>query len=239
MKCALCQQVTQLCDSHVIPEFLYRPLYDSKHRFFRISSDPTKRDIILQKGVREPLLCKVCETRLSRYEAYFKRVFFDGGIGRAVDDGRYLRIRDIDYKRIKLLFLSILWRMGVSSLDFFREVKLGPHQEKLRTMILQENPGNPSDYGFLAVAPYLDGRLGNWFSAPDSERVGSNRLYRVVLGGVLFIFFVPGRDLPPPLVGLFAQADGRWMIRKEKVEDIQFLYHYVIELGEAIHRRNG
>src|SRR5207302_215044 len=181
-----------------------------------ISSNPEKRDATLQQGVRERLLCQQCETRFSRHEGYFKRAFFNGGIGESADDGRYLRLRGLDYKGIKLLFLSIVWRMGVSSLDLFREVKLGPHQEKLRTMLLKGDPGGPTDYGFLTIAPYLEGRLGNWVTPPDAERVGANRLYRVVMGGVLFIFFVPGRGLSPPITGLFLQTDGRWMIRKEK-----------------------
>src|SRR5437870_3517058 len=98
MNCALCQQVAELCDSHIVPEFFYKPLYDSKHRFFRISSSPEKHDTTLQKGLRERLLCQQCETRLSRYEGYFKRAFFDGGTGESIDDARYLRIRGLDYK---------------------------------------------------------------------------------------------------------------------------------------------
>jgi len=32
MVCRLCQKEKPLVQSHVIPEFLYRPLYDEKHR---------------------------------------------------------------------------------------------------------------------------------------------------------------------------------------------------------------
>jgi hypothetical protein len=239
MKCALCQQPAVLCDSHIIPEFFYKPLYDAKHRFSRVSSNLGRQDAMLQKGIREHLLCEKCETYLSRYEGYFKRAFLDGGIGEMAEDGRCLRIRGLDYKSIKLLFLSILWRMGVSSLKFFRQVKLGPHQEKLRMMLMMDDPGVPTDYGFLTVAPFLERQLGNWITPPDSECFGANRLYRIVMGGVLFIFFVPGRDLPSKITGLFLQADGHWIIVREKVENIEFLYRYVIEIGEAIHKRRA
>jgi hypothetical protein len=37
-KCALCRQERPLRKSHVIPEFMFGPLYDEKHRFYGISN---------------------------------------------------------------------------------------------------------------------------------------------------------------------------------------------------------
>lgn len=237
-QCALCLQPAVLRDSHIIPEFLYKSLYDPKHRFFRKSTDLNKRDLIIQKGMREFLLCQKCETQLSRHEAYFKRAFLDGGIGDSADDGISLHVRGLDYRHVKLLFLSILWRMAISTLDFFRDVDLGPHQERLRTMILNEDPGLPHEYPFITIAPYFgNGRLGNWITQPDPERVGANHVYRIVIAGFLFTFLVPGRDVPAQLAAMFLQADGRWTIRRSKIEDIEFLYKNVIRMGEAMYRK--
>jgi len=33
MKCKICCQQKELRDSHIIPEFFYKPMYDDKHRF--------------------------------------------------------------------------------------------------------------------------------------------------------------------------------------------------------------
>ena len=57
------------------------------------------------------------------------------------------------------------------------------------------------------------------------------------LAGFLFTFFVPGRDVPPQVAAMFLQADGRWTIRRSKIEDIEFLYKNVISMGEAMRRK--
>ena len=66
MKCFLCLSEATLRASHVVPEFFYKPMYDEKHRFFTVSSDPERRDRMHQKGVRESLLCDDCEGRFAR-----------------------------------------------------------------------------------------------------------------------------------------------------------------------------
>lgn len=60
--CCLCLCKSKLCDSHIIPEFFYKQqgLYDEKHRFHIISTEPLKHPPIAQKGMRERLLCKKC-----------------------------------------------------------------------------------------------------------------------------------------------------------------------------------
>ncbi len=38
---------------------MYRPLYDKKHRFYSVSSFPSKPNRFHQKGLREKLLCSI------------------------------------------------------------------------------------------------------------------------------------------------------------------------------------
>lgn len=238
MRCRLCQCERTLRGSHVIPEFFYRSMYDDKHRFFTVSSDPGKKDLTHQKGVREPLLCDECEGRFSKSEKYFSELFFGGVVADFSDDGRHLRIKGIDYKRTKLMFMSVLWRMGISSHPFFRQVVLGPHEEKLRLMLFNDDPGPAESYGVMAVAPYLDGgHLGHFITSPDFARIHANRVYRCVLGGVLFLFHVPGRNLPAGIIEYFPDPRGTWCVRKEKIEKIKFLFHYALEVGRGIHQR--
>ena len=55
---------------------------------------------------------------------------------------------------LKLFLMSLLWRAGVAKGDFFRCVKLGPHQERLREMLHAEDPSEPDEYGCL-ITPLL------------------------------------------------------------------------------------
>ncbi|WP_414665133.1 hypothetical protein [Horticoccus sp. 23ND18S-11] len=240
MRCRLCQRDGTIRNSHIIPEFFYGPMYDEKHRFFTVSSNPVKKDLTFQKGMREYLLCDVCEGSFGKNEKYFSELFFGGVSAEYADDGRHIHIKGIDYPKTKLMFMSILWRMSVSSLPFFDSVDLGPHEEKFRTMLLAENPGSAESYGVMAVAPYFEGKhLGHFITKPDIARITANRVYRCVMGGVLFLFYVPGRKIPPAILPFMPSPAGTWRVRKEKIEDIKFLFHYTLELGKGIHAREG
>ena len=67
-KCKLCLRESDLRYSHIIPEYFYKPMYDSKHRFMQISTVQEYPTTFLQKGVREYLLCNRCEEQFSKYE---------------------------------------------------------------------------------------------------------------------------------------------------------------------------
>ncbi len=54
--CALCLE-RPLRDSHVIPEFLYKSIYDEKHRFYALAVGEYPG--YEQKGIRESLLCEL------------------------------------------------------------------------------------------------------------------------------------------------------------------------------------
>ena len=144
MACALCHKNRTLRRSHIVPEFMYQAMYDPKHRFQGLSSVPSARARLYQKGLRQELLCEQCEQQFGRYESYATQVFYGGVSVVGQRRGNKLLLSSLDYKRLKLFFLSLLWRFGVTSIDVFRGADLGPHSEKLRKMLLVEDPGDGS-----------------------------------------------------------------------------------------------
>jgi hypothetical protein len=128
--CALCKTEKPLSNSHVIPEFLYQELYDGLHRFHRISTTPEAKNRLLQKGIREPLLCHDCEQQISVWEGYARQVLFGGVPIQGNKEDKKITVENIDYANFKLFQLSIIWRASVSSRPEFRQVQLGPHQER-------------------------------------------------------------------------------------------------------------
>jgi len=80
MSCALCQSESPLQNSHIIPEFFYKQLYDNIHRFHIVSNQSSKPERFGQKGFREKLLCSSCEQKIARWEKYAKEAFVDGEV---------------------------------------------------------------------------------------------------------------------------------------------------------------
>lgn len=140
MKCRLCQNSAELRNSHVIPEFLYEPLYDSKHRAMGVHGKGNKKWRYLQKGLREKLLCQKCEQLLNDYyEKYFRNFWFvSSQIPFKCDIEKIYKISGIDYVKFKLFHLSILFRASISSLPTFSQVSLGPHEGKICEMLINQ-----------------------------------------------------------------------------------------------------
>ena len=102
------------------------------------------------------ILCEKCERTFSDWENYgynlfvrnwekFNRKNHNGKIG-------VYELKNFDYVKLKLFILSILWKASVSSHDMFSRVNLGPHAALLRTMILENDPGNNDDFGVMFQA---------------------------------------------------------------------------------------
>lgn len=57
----------ELRKSHILPEFFYVETYDEKHRAIQVTSQPGEKEMFIQKGEREKLLCGDCELHIRLY----------------------------------------------------------------------------------------------------------------------------------------------------------------------------
>jgi hypothetical protein len=156
------------------------------------------------------ILCEDCDTniigKLDDYAAKFthdefpqktqSRIELRDGIEHLVieDDANY------DYAKYKLFLLSLLWRSSISSRPFFNKVKLAASvEEDLRTRILGDQPGAPSEYPiFLFLPPLLPkpggGRgFSTFYMATMSPVTAKNddwEIYKFIIEGVSMFFVV-------------------------------------------------
>ena len=190
MKCRLCLNERVLCKSHIVPEFLFKALYaKEKHQFVQVEGSPKVRK--WQKGFREKMLCRECEDKLNKWETYAAQVFFGGTELSMEKMNNFIIIRDIEYTRFKLFQLSLIWRAGASKLQQFSNVNLGPHEEKLRSMLVKCNPGEAYEYGCLIILnpSYFDFTSKMMMLAQET-RFDGHRCYMFVLAGFTWVFFI-------------------------------------------------
>jgi len=90
---------------------------------------------------------------------------------------------NFNYEKLKLFFLSILWRAGASSHQCFERVNLGPHMEILRKAILESNPGN-SDFYATALAIFDDDKTWAKIMDPFPSRNDDIKFYTFYLGNI-------------------------------------------------------
>ncbi len=231
MNCALCLRAGELQRSHVIPEFLFRALYDEIHRFHVISTDEAERNKYQQKGPREPLLCAACEQQFSRYERYAS-LALSGGIELGYQfDGPAIVLSGLEYKQFRLFQLSVLWRAGVSRHEFFKDVSLGPHEEPLRLALLDEDPGPSERYGCIMCAVLHEGKIQqDLVLQPERVRFSGLSGYRFVFGGLVWIYVVSGHRSSTGIERGFLQEDGRAVVPMKELGDFGDL----IQMGRKL-----
>lgn len=195
MNCRLCGLATDLRRSHIVPEFLHRPIYDDQHET-QVVQLGAPRARTLRKGLRESLLCEKCEGRLQKFEDHFARTWFQNpALSRELKPNPFVNLQ-LDYGFVKLFLLSIIWRASVSRLEDSTDVRLGPHEDRIRQMLLKVEPGPSTEYPIYAgliwdVKTRL--RWDNVLLPPLRMKVDRRWAYRMVFGGASWTVIVSGR----------------------------------------------
>jgi hypothetical protein len=222
LECKLCLQSKPLRGSHIIPEFFYRPAYDEKGRLVAIRSDDRPATLV-QKGLRERLLCDECEQLLNdRYEKPVKTFWCDHAPVPDHLDAKAYQLRDVPYAAFKLLHLSILWRFAVASDPAFEQVTLGPHQERMRRMIFENDAGRPDEYqifGVLLRFPDTRQPCIGTFMPPVARRLDGRRVMLAVYGACAWHVVVAKHPLREPLSDGVLNPEGRMFMPVKNITD--------------------
>lgn len=231
--CRLCLRERELKKSHIIPEFVYSPLYDEKHRFHMLSSIGIRGPAKLQKGIREYLLCGHCEGVISKYERYMSLIISGQLQIKSSHNGKLVTLEGLDYQQFRLFGLSVLWRASVSCLQMFEEVKLGPHEEMLRQMIHTEDPGRPYQYPFMLAPLVHEGEVQtDLIMQPTWTRAEGHYGYRFVFGGLAWVFLVSSHKPPFVISNAAISEEGKTIMLISDIEKIPFITNFVRELVE-------
>lgn len=141
----------------------------------------------LQKGIRQHLFCEACE---QHFNEYFEKPFRTQWIlAKPLPNpwsANEILWVTVDYASFKLFHLSVLFRAGVSSLPTYAEATLGPHQERLRQLILNCDPGDATQYPVFgyAVVHHKTNELIPMVSQTQKSSFGGHRCYGMMYGGV-------------------------------------------------------
>ena len=110
------------------------------------------------------------------------------------------QLEDVDYARLKLFGLSVLWRAHASTDPFFQRVKLGVvHEEKIRDLLLRADPAKAEDYS-VCFMRWIDDDFG---PVPPMDairqRIDGVNFYLVYCGRYVLYVKVDQRDTGPSL----------------------------------------
>ncbi len=172
MKCRLCNQEKKLVKAHIIPRSLYRPLLEGGQPLTVLSTSSTSHPHKSRIGFFDTeILCQECERLFSPWDDYAQEVLLarpkEGNF--FILNGQKIAFKmDIDYTKLKLFFVSLLWRASVSKLYFFKKIRLDPLEERLKGMILNYDPGDAET--FAVTLAKFDDPLGTIMLDPHRHR---------------------------------------------------------------------
>lgn len=210
--CQLTGNVGPAIDAHVIPRSFYKFNGDGQMIYVGEDSYRKKRcpigiydqTIVTQQGENAFQEC-------DRYGAnFFVQDFHskpwkilqgdnpDNPRGKILDPGEF------DPNMIRRLCMTILWRAHASSQDFFKKIDIGPHESRLRSLILRNEVGDPSDFSII---------LSGWSDTssaptlvPHRVRVDGTNYVHFKTSVINFLIKVDTRPFPKDLLPVVVGA---------------------------------
>ena len=254
-RCALCLELADLSKSHIIPHFHWRRARNgSQNERLKIYSLDPADPVLVANDEKEPMLCAKCEAKLNKWETPAASVWdrITTAAVQHIGEGKkeqFFSVGCAEYAPVKLYFMSLLWRTGVSNRPFFRLMRLGTHEKVLRKMLMAETPGKPTEYPCMLMVPTISGEWRDgWMLPPerfaltpsdsDLEQVIDARLaIRMVINGIVFVFGLPSFTGPVDFSQIALNESGQMKVFVRKVGDLPYLTDRLVRMIDAGNRR--
>jgi hypothetical protein len=226
--CKLCEQQKKLINkSHIIPRQFHHYTTREVENHFGSDNEPSKGIYIYSQDGKEKhsqnglyvggILCEDCENWIGRWDKYaqdllLNKIDIDAIAKEQEKTKKVQTVPNVDYKLLKLFFMSILWRSHIARNNFFvskttrngktqkaqtfKKVNLGEKWEiKLRNMLLQDDPGTEDDFSTILIK-YSGKESYIHLLPPERIKDDSVNFYNFTFAGYCFCIKVDQRDFP-------------------------------------------
>lgn len=240
--CQLCLQDKKLIKAHIIPEHFYKGLYDEKGQFIEVHVDKDKSEKTKKrfKGIWDnTILCGDCDNSiLGKLDDYAAKILW-GYRNQELKFTDFQRPDEplvqwrtaygIDTTRIKLFFLSMLWRADVSKNVFFEDVDLGTeHRDKIRSMIIENNAGTRNDYPILLLHySRSDTESRKVISKIFKYQKDAVTYYVAIMSGILVLWYIEPNATTEKFKSMIVSADNDLHIISSPTQGFDFLTKFI------------
>ncbi len=202
MKCKGCGEDKDLIKAHIIPKSFYMNLKGDSKYLNVIHSNADARVGISHIGdYDKEILCKACDGVFEKYDDYAKKFLIDEfGSFNELWDGETLVGWEVDgckHQKLILFFLSVLWRASVSNRENYRNIVLGPHEDKIKEIVFGRS--NDNLYYTCSLAKFYGAKIDTLERAilnPVRIKIDGINFHQIYLGGFIAYLKVDKRENP-------------------------------------------
>ena len=164
--------------------------------------------------LKEYMLCPQCENQFSRYERagglFLTKL---NGLSRQTEAHR-LCLSSLDYHRLKLFFLSLLWRCAVCDDPLTGTIDLGSRLASLTALLRADTPGSANEFPvILRLLAESQEAKNAVLTAPVPMRRARRRGYAMVGNGVEISWLSDKRGASSESLSYILHQDGSWLIK--------------------------
>ena len=150
MKCKFCGNESTLIRAHIIPVGFFRRIRRGTKALEMITNRTGEYTTKSPVGVYDrTIVCSKCEAIWQEWDNYAQQLLAEeplNGKAQYHNNRKICFIVDnFDYMKLKLFFISMLWRASVSSHKFFSRVSLGEFEDITKQHIVNNDPGDSED----------------------------------------------------------------------------------------------
>ncbi|WP_444941078.1 hypothetical protein ACJJI3_00185 [Microbulbifer sp. ZKSA004] len=189
--CKGCGYDKKLIDAHIIPKFFYMELRADGNHLNVLHAGNERIGRSFKGDYDNSILCKDCDGVFEKYDDYAKKILINGfNLFRPIWRGSELlgwELPPYDFSKIKLFFLSVLWRASISTRPFFKGVDLGMLESDLKEIVFNRAVDIHNRYTIMLCKflPSKSGTLEKTIIAPEKVRVREIVYYKFYMGGYI------------------------------------------------------
>jgi len=207
---------------------------DDKNVFFEVTynldNNESKPKKIQTGDFDKNILCEDCDNRIigGIYEKYAQKAMYGKDIDSKIapicknyqnpnDGAEYSICTNIDYTKMKLFLLSILWRASITDRKVFKDVNLGEkHEERLRKLIYENITPDENEYPIMMTSfMRTDNSLKNFIGQPQKVEYKDGLYgYIFLINSIQFMFHInsSNQKLPEYLKKTMLKKNGEMTI---------------------------
>ncbi len=219
--CRFCGQSKKLIKAHVVPEKFFS--LDVQNPLLMIAADKPYETRCPIGIYDENILCADCDNKLGVYDEEAQKLFLTNiGIYKHKDkDLHEIPPSAYNYEKLRLFFISLIWRASISSMNAFRNVSLGQKFEKMALDILKDPALDREDLFSVLIFKLKENPdipLEKVYIEPWSFRCEGARMYSFVFAGYNIHIKVDKRKLNQPIADFFLKSNSNLFILSQNSE---------------------